>query len=618
MSQSPGAVTIPSPPPQDFEGKPSISKQKRFGICLLLIAVTIGIYFPSTQNSFVNIDDGAYVYANPHVRNGFTWDGIRWSFTAFEKSLWHPLTWFSIMLDTQMFGLKPWGHHLISLLIHAANAALLFLVLERMTKAAWRSAFVAALFALHPVHVESVAWVAERKDVFSAFFWMLTMWAYIAYVREHDHKKRKRLYVLAVALFTCGLLSKPMVVTLPLVLLLMDFWPLRRFQPSTFNLQPSTASSLQNSSSPALRLITEKLPFLAAAFLVGIVTIFAQKSTGALQAIDRLPVGYRIANAVVSYGHYFVQTFWPANLAVYYPYPKHFSFGPVAAVTLAGVAISLAVLWVFRQRPYLALGWFWFLVTLAPVIGLIQVGNQAYADRYMYLPMIGLLIMIAWGVYDLARNIPNPEITLSTAAAVVIFACIVLTRQQIGYWKDSVMLFSHALAVTENNNFAHNNLGTALLDQGQVNEAIPHFQEVVKLTPANQVAQRNLATALFTAGRLDEALPHAMEAVRLNPRDATALSLLGTIWGNKGQPDQAIKFLQEAVKLAPKDFKSRLNLGVALAQKRRFDEAAEQFQEALRLNPNDMMVQKYLRACQSAIAGSRGPSPTPNSGSSPR
>jgi tetratricopeptide (TPR) repeat protein len=515
------------------------------------------------------------------------------------------------MLDTQMFGLKPWGHHLISLLIHAVNVGLLFLVLERMTKAAWRSAFVAALFALHPVHVESVAWVAERKDVLSAFFWMLTTLAYVGYVHEAKGKKRTRLYIVAVALFTCGLLSKPMVVTLPLVLLLLDFWPLRRFQ-------PSTTSPLQSSSSPALRLITEKLPFLGAAFLVGIVTIFAQKSTGALQAIDRLPVGYRIANAVVSYGHYFAQTFWPANLAVYYPYPKHFSFGPVAAVTLAGVAISLAVLWTLRQRPYLAFGWFWFLVALAPVIGLIQVGNQAYADRYMYLPMIGLLIMIAWGVFDLARNIPNLEITLSTAAVVVIFACIVVTRQQIGFWKDSVTLFSHALAVTENNNFAHNNLGTALLDQGQVNEAIPHFQEVVKLTPANQVAQRNLATALFTAGRLDEALPHANEAVRLNSRDATALSLLGTIWGNKGQPDQAINYLQEAVKLSPNDFKSRLNLGVALAQKRRFEEAAIQFQEALRLNPNDMMVQKYLRACQAAIAGSRGTSPTPNSGPPPR
>jgi tetratricopeptide (TPR) repeat protein len=607
MSHPSGAATNPNLPAENSDKRVSISKEKLIGICVLLIGVTIWTYFPSTQNGFVNIDDGAYVYSNPYVRSGFTWQGIRWAFTAFEKSLWHPLTWFSIMLDCQMFGLNPWGHHLISLLFHAANTALLFLVLQRMTGAAWRSAFVAALFALHPVHVESVAWAAERKDVLSTFFWMLTMLAYVGYVQAEAAKKRTRYYVLAIALFTCGLLSKPMVVTLPLILLLIDFWPLKRFQGARPNPQEPGSQTLAKTGIGPLMI--EKLPFLGAAFVVGIVTVFAQKSSGALQPTDRLPVSHRVANAVLSYGHYLAQTLWPTNLAAYYPYQKHFSFWLVAGLALVGIGICIGVLWISSRRPYLAVGWFWFLVTLGPVIGLIQVGNQAYADRYMYLPLIGLLIIFAWGMHDLTKSLSNRGIVLSTGATVLILVCAVLTRQQIGYWKDSVTLFSHALAVTKENDFAHNNLGTALLEQGHGDEAIPHFEEVVKLAPKNAVAQRNLATAYFTARRLDDAMQHVQEAVKLNPRDPMAQSLLGTVLGMKGQTDQAIKCLQEAVKLAPNDFKSRLNLGVALAQKRRFDEAAIQFQEALRINPTDVATQKYLRACQAASAGSAGGAP---------
>jgi Flp pilus assembly protein TadD len=603
MSQPPTAARNPEAPPDRPEGKASISKEKLLAICLALVGLTIWTYLPSTHNGFVNIDDGAYVYANPHVRSGFSWEGIRWAFTAFEKSLWHPVTWFSIMLDCQLFGLNPWGHHLVSLLLHAINTGLLFLLFERMTKAVWRSAFVAALFALHPVHVESVAWVAERKDVLSTFFALLTVLAYLKYVccageEKSEMRREKIYYALALLFFALGLMSKPMVVTLPILLLLLDFWPLHRFQPATRNLQPATTA--QHSNTPILQLVLEKLPFFGAALLIGIVAIFAQKSSGALQPTDRLPMGYRIANAIVSYAHYLAQTLWPAKLAVYYPYPKHFPFLLVGGLAMLGVAISILAIWLWNRRSYLAFGWIWFLVTLAPVIGLIQVGNQAYADRYMYLPLIGLAVIFAWGAHDLTRPLSYGGTVLAAAAAAVLLACIVLTRQQIGFWKDSVTLFTRALAVTTNNNVAHNNLGTALQDQGHPSEAIPHFQEVVKLTPGNVVAQRNLATALFAVGKLDEALPHAQEAVRLNPRDGIAQSLLGTILGNKGQTDQAIAHLQEAVRLIPNDFKSRMNLGVALAQKRRFDEAAVQFQEALRINPSDTTVQRYLRACQAA------------------
>lgn len=626
MSQPPGTAPHQVLPPTKSDNCVSISKEKLFGICILLVGLTIWTYLPSTHNGFVNIDDGAYVYANPHVKNGLTWEGIRWAFTAFEKSLWHPVTWFSIMLDAQLFGPNPWGYHLVSLLIHAVNAGLLFLLFAKMTKAVWRSAFVAAFFALHPVHVESVAWVAERKDVLSTLFALLTVFAYLKYVScvEGEEKseipnpkseanskleirRRRIFYALALLLFALGLMSKPMVVTLPILLLLIDFWPLCRLRLGISNPQLAT-TSLRYSKTPPLRLVIEKLPFFGVALLVGIVAIVAQKSSGALQPTDRFPVGYRLANAIASYAHYLAQTFWPAKLAVYYPYPKHFSLGLVGGAALLGVMISFAVIWLLNRRPYLAFGWIWFLITLGPVIGLIQVGNQAYADRYMYLPLIGLAVIFAWGAYDLTRALASHAMVLSGAAVAVLLVCIVLTRQQISYWKDSVALFSHALAVTKDNNVAHNNLGTALLDQGHPGEAIPHFQEVVKLTPRNVVAQRNLATALFTVGRLDEALPHAQEAVKLDSRDAAAQSLLGTIFGNKGQADQAIVHLQEAVKLAPNDFKSRMNLGVALAQKRRFDQAAVQFQDALKINPSDVTVQRYLRACEAASAKS-GASP---------
>jgi protein O-mannosyl-transferase len=577
-------------------------------IAVMLALGTMALYWPAMRCDFVTFDDDIYVRQNPHVQGGLNWQSVQWAFSNLQAGFWHPLTWLSILADCQFYGLRAWGHHLTSVLLHAANTVLLFLALQRMTGATWRSAFVAGLFGWHPLHVESVAWVSERKDVLSTFFWMLTMLMYVGYVAEagardselDDRAKGKRLgtgkngawrgnepllrarrqpswyYTLALLCFVCGLMSKPMVVTLPLMLLLLDWWPLHRLQLNARGLKLKQM----------LPLIWEKAPFLAAALVVGVVTIYAERGVGALGATTTFPLSGRVHNAVLSYVIYLNQTLWPTDLAVFYPYPETFPGWRTAGAGLVGLLLSALLLWAPRQRPYLAAGWIWYVVTLLPVIGLIQVGEFSRADRFTYMPLIGVFLALSWGGYELTRRWRYRPVVLSVAGGASIVFCLGLTRQQIGYWQDGETLFRHALAVTKSNDLAHNNLGNALDRKGQTVEAIRQYQEALRLKPNQAEAHNNLGYALGLQGQTDEAIHQYQEALRLKPHDADVHNNLGAALGKKGQSDEAIRQYQEALRLKPDHAEAHNNLGLALGRKGQSDEAIHQYQEAIRLKPD--------------------------------
>ena len=569
-----------------------VMARSRFPVWLmaaLLALVTIALYWPATSHDFVNYDDNFYVTSNVHVQNGLTLESLKWAFFNPVAANWHPLTLLSHMLDCQLFGLKPWGHHLTSVLLHAVNTVLVFLFLRRLTDAIWRSLLVAAVFGLHPLHVESVAWVAERKDVLSTCFGLLALIFYTRYVqcvtsdtcqvtgpkvipasvlsRVTHHPSL--FYGLALFFFALGLMSKPMLVTWPFVMLLLDYWPLERFKPGC-----------------AWRLVGEKIPFFALTAVASVVTFVVQQHGGALGEGENLPFGARSGNALISYCRYLAKMFWPTDLAIFYPHPGYW---PLERVFFAGgliVGISV-LLYVKRRRyPFLLMGWLWFCGTLVPVIGLVQVGEQAMADRYTYIPSLGMLIVVIWGAYELTRSWRYQELALSVAGCAVIVLCLGLTRQQLGYWKDSESLFRHALEVTENNYLAHNDLGTALDRKGQTDEAISQFRTAIRLTPDYAEAHNNLGIALVEKGQTDEAISQFQEAIRLKPDDAEAHSNLGNALVEKGQTDEAISQYQEAIRLKPDDAEAHNNLGSALVKKGQTDEAINQYQEAIRLKPD--------------------------------
>ena len=576
---------------------------------VLLALATIALYWPAMRHDFVNYDDRVYVTENVHVQEGLTLESIKWACLNPVCSNWHPLTVLSHMLDCRLFGVKPGGHHLTNVLLHALNAALVFVLLQQMTGAIWRSLFVAALFAVHPLRVESVAWVAERKDVLCGFFFLLTLWAYAQYVSrarrkasgesqtsniEHRTSNAQRCYWSAVLFFALGLMSKPMIVTLPFVLLLLDYWPLGRV--TRLHSAPARQASDKwrvtrfripvPQLSTFSQLLFEKLPFFALAAAASIVTFMVQKQTGAVKTVDTFPLGARVGNALISYCRYVGKTFWPANLAVYYPHPGYW---PLEKVLLAGVFLCgiSALLFMMRERyPFLLMGWLWFAGTLAPVIGLVQVGGQAMADRYTYIPSLGLLILTIWGAYELTRCWRHQVIGLSVAGLAAIILCCAATRQQLGYWQDSETLFRHTLEVTENNALAHNNLGLALLDKGQTGDAISQFQEALRLKPDYTDAHYNLGTALLQKGQTDEAMSEFQEAIRLKPDYAHAHINLGVALLNQGRADEANRHFQEAIRLNPDFADANYNLGVALLNKGQTDGAISQFQAAIRLKPD--------------------------------
>jgi tetratricopeptide (TPR) repeat protein len=552
-------------------------------ICVALALATIIAYEPVRHNSFVNLDDDSYVTENTNVKEGITRESILWAFTTPHAGNWHPLTWLSHMLDCRLFGLNAQGHHLMSLFLHVANTLFLFFVLKKMTGAIWPSAFVAAVFALHPMHVESVAWVAERKDVLSGFFWMLAMIAYFRYAKQDGIGQ----YMLVFLFFCLGLMAKPMVVTLPFVLLLLDYWPLGRAG-GDVNRRNHQAAGICFRWPVFYGLVREKVPFFVLSVVSGVITFLVQQSSGAVISMDKLPASSRLANAFISYIRYIGKMFWPRQLAVFYPHPtdKVLVWQAVISVLLL-LAVSICVVLLAQKHKYLLVGWLWYLGTLVPVIGLVQVGSQAMADRYTYLPSIGIFIMVGWGAAELLAKWPYRKIVLGITAVVVPVVLLICTRMQVGYWKDNFTLFGHTLEVTENNSIMHNNLGGVLFrDKGRLEEAIIHYNEALRINPQYIDALSNKAKVLLAMGKIDEAIAVLNELLGISGRPYKVYNNLGLVYAQKGEVELAIENYNEALRLKPDYVEAINNLGSALKEQGKVDEAIKQWEKVLRLNPD--------------------------------
>ncbi|MEW6599885.1 MAG: tetratricopeptide repeat protein [Nitrospirota bacterium] len=534
-------------------------------ISLFLVLATFAVYWQTAGHQFVTYDDGVYITENPHVKAGPTMDGVKWAFTTTRAGNWHPLTWLSLMLDVGMFGLYPGFHHLMNTAFHAANTVMLFLLLLRLTGAFWPSAFAAALFALHPLHVESVAWAAERKDVLSAFFWILTLLYYDKYVK-HPGKLN---YILVLCAFALGLMSKPMLVTLPLVMLLMDYWPLGRIRPGR-----------------KWRLILEKVPFLAVSAISSVVTIYAQQKGGAVASVKALPLSFRAVNALWSCVLYLGKMLWPVNLAVIYPIPSSLT---IVQGLLSGLLLAVITGFTVRyakQRPYLLTGWLWYLITLLPVIGLVQVGRQSMADRYTYIPFIGLFIIIAWGMQIIAGDKRFRRAAVSAAACIILLVLTALTWRQIGYWKDSITLFSHAVETVDNNYIAHENLGYALAQSGRLDEAAYHYAEALRISPDYERALTGMGNVLVKQGKSKEGIYYTNRALVLNPDSAEAHFNMGFALMSEGRDMEAARHYSEGLRSDPENAEIHFILGVILAEGGRLDDGISHFSEALRINPD--------------------------------
>ena len=533
-------------------------------VCLFLVLATLTVYWQVGNYEFVNLDDDMYITENSHIQEGLSRESAAWAFTTTRLANWHPVTWLSHMLDFQLYGLNPRGHHLTNVFFHLVNTLLLFLVLKWMTGALWRSGFVAALFALHPLHVESVAWVAERKDVLSTLFWMLTLWAYLRYVQRPDLKR----YLLTLLFFALGLMAKPMLVTLPCVLLLLDYWPLERIQLGQAAISRTVpgppAIIADTPRKQAFRLLFEKIPLFFLAVVSSVVTFLVQKGGGAVGALEAYPVRIRVANTLFSYVKYMVKTIWPSNLAVFYPHPGQSL--PIWQAALAGlllVVVSAVVIRAGRRYPYLPVGWLWYVGTLVPVIGLIQSGDQGMADRYTYIPLIGLFIIISWSVSEFGTNWRHRRIVFALTASTLLLALSVCTLLQIRYWKNDITLFTHALKVTEENFVAHNNLGAALARQGKLKDAISHFMEALRISPHYERAHFNLGLARDKQGEIDEAIVHFSEALQIKPDYPEAHNGLGVALARQGRLEEAIAHFRAALQLQPDNGMARANLDLA-------------------------------------------------------
>jgi Flp pilus assembly protein TadD len=588
------------------------SPQKRNTVlCLLLIVVTLALYNPVNQHPFVNYDDPGYVTDNAHVRAGLSWDTITWAFSATEQANWHPLTWISHALDYQLFHSNPAGHHFDSLLIHALSAVVLFLILVRGTGRVGASFFVAALFALHPINVESVAWIAERKNVLSTLFFFLTIGAYGWYAAKPSWPR----YLSVFVLFALGLMAKPMVITLPCVLLLLDYWPLRRVGKNSIG-----------------QLVIEKLPLFALSAGSAVMTMSAQQAGGAMRSTVQFSLGTRLANAIVAYASYLWKMIWPLRLAPMYPHPGETLAGwqiLISILVLAGITVLVLIR---REKRYLAVGWCWFLGTLVPVIGLVQVGDQAMADRYAYIPLIGIFVMVAFGVVDLADAKKVSFTPRVVAAACILVALSFLTYRQLGYWSSSYDLWSHTLAITQNNFVAEDNMGGALLLLDKPDEAHAHFEAAARINPRDPMSHSNLGAYLQEHNRLREAVeeyestirmtsdPALLaltnanlgaayrdlgdeakarerydEALRLNPNQFNAYLGLGRLLERQGKLDEAIANYSRSIEIRPSE-SGFLGLGHALQMKGRRQEAIAAYQQALQLNPDSTEAQAALKA----------------------
>jgi protein O-mannosyl-transferase len=526
-------VPAPAPPPEPISWRFTRAEAL---VCAALVLASVVIYGQILGFQFINLDDPQYIAENEHVRSGFSWANIVWAFTSTTRFYWHPLTWLTHMLDCQIYGLNPGPHHALNLVLHAANSALLFLLFRRLTGQFWPSAMLGALFAVHPLRVESVAWVAERKDVLSGFFWILTIFAWTHYVRAPSRGR----YALAAAALACGLMSKPTVVTLPFVLLLVDYWPLRRWRGFS-------------SIGPLLR---EKIPLFALAAAASLTTFVGQSQIGATVSASALPLWFRIENAIISYVRYIVTTFAPTNLGVFYPFSRIDS-GEFYACLLALAAITFAAIRLAPRPPYLVAGWLWYLGAMIPTIGIVQSGMQSRADRFTYLPLIGVFVMVVWGARDLIKNTRALAITGGLTIAVL----SVLSFQQTTYWSDSFRLFEHTIAVTRDNDVLHMNLATLEDKRSNYEAAIPHLVEAIRIEPNNIGARRILAEHYLRFSRTPEAIEQLRQTLRRSPEDLAARKDLARAMVKAGRVREAIEQFRIVLRLDPNDAEARSMLG---------------------------------------------------------
>jgi Tfp pilus assembly protein PilF len=570
--------------------------------CLCLAVVTISVFSKVLGHDFVDYDDDLYVTENSQVQEGLSWKGIHWAFTTFHASNWHPLTWLSHMLDCQFYGLNAGYHHLTNLAFHILNTLLLFGILKWTTGAFWPSVAVAALFAIHPLHAESVAWIAERKDVLSTFLWLLALWAYATYVKNRGVGR----YLLTLLLFALGLMAKPMLVTLPFVLLLIDYWPLNRF-----GALPAASMSVANNrtetndwykNTRVFCLIWEKIPFFVLVAASSVVTFMAQQKGDAISSLESLPMDRRIGNALISYLAYIKKMFWPNDLVVFYSY-RHDAF-PSWQVLGAGlllVLVTIVTARAGRRFPYLPFGWLWYVGTLVPVIGLVQVGSQAMADRYTYVPFIGLFVLISWGLSDLGARLPYRKIVLSLSAAALFGALSACTFRQLTCWRNGITLFTNAVKVSPDSEVVHNNLGVAFAKQGQYHEAINHYSKALGIRPHHLKARFNLGFALGKTGRVDEAIEHFSKLLQMKPDYAEAHYNIGVALTQKGQVRQAVEHYTDALRIKP-DYPEAYNeLGICFASQGKINEAIIQFSKALEIKPDFQNARNNLKRASALI-----------------
>lgn len=563
------------------------------GIYLLLAGLSLAVFGQTIHYDFVNFDDDLYVYNTPAIRAGLTINGMASAFTSPHARNWHPITTISHMLDCQLYGLNAGGHHATNVILHTIAVLLLFAVLRQMTGAIWRSAIVAALFAVHPLHVESVAWVSERKDILSAIFFLLMLGAYVRYARAPSVTR----YLVVAVLFAAGLMSKPMLVTAPLVLLFLDYWPLRRFEQLSSTTRKTKVLKSRNQGRIIRGLFLEKIPLLVLSAGSGIITFALQKR--AAGAIPPLPFLWRAQNAVITYIIYAWKTLWPTRLAVFYPHPNDtWATWQVGLAILLLLAITCAAIIWRDKRPYLFTGWFWYLVMLVPVIGLVQVGEQGHADRYTYLPSIGLFLIAVWaagGVIAVGQvRLWRGVATAGTVVIVAVLACAAFT--QTSYWRNSETLWTHALAVTGDNDVAHNNLGYLCVDRGDLDNALSHFEAASRIRSGKLDAHYNLGTAfvemnlgdaLARKGEADEAMVHFEQAIKLQPDYAEAYYNRGNVLFAKGRIDEAIADFEKALQIQPDDADAHTGLGNALLRKGALKDAIAHYNEAMALGPDD-------------------------------
>lgn len=613
-------------------------------ICIALTVVTFIAFWQVGNADYINFDDNVYVTENTNIQNGITIEGIRWAFTTNYACFWHPLTWISYMLDVQLYGLKPGWHHLTNLIFHILNTLLLFLVINRMTKTLWQSAFVAALFAIHPLHVESVAWVAERKDVLSTFFWMLTMGGYIYYVENPTLQR----YLAVLIFFVFGLMAKPMLVTLPFALFLMDYWPLKRFgQINTdqkIRAKVVNPLSMDNRKSKTRKkdivkeaaqagksvdykyqwtlirpLLWEKIPLFVLAVLFSIVAYIAQMEGGAIRSIEEYTLGVRIENAFVSYIIYIGKMIWPSNLTVYYPHPGQLPLWEIFGAVFLLIVGTFAVIRAAKMFPYLIVGWFWYIGILVPVIGIVQVGSQARADRYTYIPLIGLFIIVAWGIPELLKKWHYHERILFAASVLILSCFFMITWIQVGYWHDSFQLFEHALKVSNRNILAYYSLGCAYEKLGHYKQAIDNYNSAIELNPiARTDSYYNRGNVYYRLGDYKRAIKDYEQAIKIKPKDAKCYHNRGVANTILGNFKQAIEDFDRAIEINPKFTEAYYNRGTAYNLMGDYNRAIEDFHRAIEINPAYETAYNNIRDAYSHhVTDRQGTSPGSTDSGSP-